>query len=264
MVQQYYTKLIHRITPDGRIELSVRIDTLIASFTMPADTAGSVRRFSYDSRKAEDRRNPDFAHLTALLGTEVRMLVTPDGRIDSVFALRTVVQRLRRLSPDTLPATLDPFLERQIAEQMYRPLQQEYLAFPTGPIDSTRSWRHEYQDVIASLFPTQNTAEYRILGARTAGERPTLEIAARLRSHVQKRQIQEGQLQAELRRESLSGSGRILIDARQGYTIAKEVHVVSRFEVLVRDTLQKQEESFRHFASSHVQFRLAQRGWLKN
>ncbi len=264
IVRQYYTKTIHRIAPDGRIELSVRIDTLIAAFTLPGDTAGHARHFSYDSRKADDRNNPDFAHLTALLGAEVRMLVTPDGRIDSVFGLRTVLDRLRQLSRDTLPAALEPMLEQQLAEQLYRPLQQEYLAFPNTPLDSTRRWQHQYPDVVASLFPTQNVAEYRIVGARKKGDRVILEVDARLRSRPRQRQFQEGALRAELRNEVLSGSGRILVDAQQGYTVSKEVHVSSRFELLVRDTLQQQTEHFRHRASSYVQFRLAQRGWLTN
>lgn len=264
IVRQYYTKTVHRIAPDGRIELSVRIDTLIAAFTLPGDTAGAVRHFLYDSRKSEDRQKPDFAHLTALLGAEVRMLVTPDGRIDSVFGLRSVLDRLRQLSQDTVPAELGPMLERQLAEQLYRPLQQEYLAFPTAPLDSTRRWRHEYADVLASLFPTQNVAEYRIVGARRQEERILLEIDAQLRARLRQRQLQEGSLRAELRNEALSGSGRIVIDARQGYTVAKEVYVSSRFELFIRDTLQQRTEHFRQRASSHVRFQLTQRGWLTN
>jgi hypothetical protein len=262
-IRQYYRKVIRAVHPDGRIELSLRIDTLIATFVGP-DTSGGIRRFTYDSRKESDRKNPDFAHLTALIGTDVRMLVSPDGRIDSVFGLDAVVRRLRQLSPDTLPEQLNPLLERQLEEQMYRPLQQEYLAFPTSAVDSTRTWRHQYPDALASLFPMQNTAEYRIVGVRPMGDREALEIQATLRARPQKRRLNEGGLTAELQGESLSGSGRILIDARQGYTVAKDVYVHSRFEVVIRDTAAQRTELFRQRSSSLVQFRLAQRGWLKN
>jgi len=262
-VQQYYTKIVRAVHPDGRIELGVRIDTLIATFTAP-DTNGKEKRFAYDSRTKESRQNPNFAHLTALLGVEVRMLVTPDGRIDSVFGLEAVVKRFRQLSPDTLPQELTPFLERQLEEQMYRPLQQEYLAFPAQQLDSTWTWRHEYPDALASLFPTRNTAEYRIVGVRRSGNRAVLEIQATLRARVQQRQLQEGSFRAELQRESLAGSGRILIDAERGYTVAKDVGVRTRFEVLVHDTTQQRTERFQQSASSYVQFRLLRQGWSKN
>ncbi|MCS7176288.1 MAG: DUF6263 family protein [Candidatus Kapabacteria bacterium] len=261
-VRQFYRKVIHAIRPDGRIEVGLRIDTLIASFTLP-DTNGTARSFAYDSRSAGDRTNPEFAHLSALLGTEVRMLVTPDGRIDSVFGLDAVLRRLRQLSTDTIPEALEPLMERQLEEQMYLPLQQEYVAFPTAPLDTTRTWRHEYSDVLAAMFPVQNTAEYRIVGARPMGGRQLLEIHAVLRSRPQQRRLQQGPLQVELRQASLSGRGRILADAQQGYTVAKEVRLQSRFEVLLRDTLQQRTENIRQTANSYVEFRLVQRGWLR-
>ncbi|MCS6966500.1 MAG: DUF6263 family protein [Candidatus Kapabacteria bacterium] len=262
-VQQYYRKTVRTIHPDGRIELIVQIDTLIASFAIP-DTAGNIQRFAYDSRSSTDRENPGFAHLTALLGTEVRMLVTPDGRIDSVFGLSAVIQRLRQLSSDTLPEQLNPMLERQVEEQMYRPLQQEYLPFPTSVLDTARTWSHEYPDMLASIFPIRNIAEYHIVGIRSAGNRKALEIRATLRSHPQRRRLQEGRLRAELQRESLGGTGRILVDLEQGYTVTKSVHVQTRFEVILRDTANRHTERFRHNSVSYVQFRLTQRGWLKN
>lgn len=262
LIRQYYIKTIRAVHPDGRIECALRIDSLQAHFTA-SGSSGVLERFRYDSRDSADRTNPNYAHLTALLGTEVRMLITQDGRIDSIFGLEALVKRLRQLSADTLLESLDELMKQRLEEQMYRPLQQEYLAFPTTPLDSSWSWRHEYPDMLASAFPTRNVAEYRIRGIRPAGERRLLEIEAVLRSRPLQRQLRQGTMEATLRNEALSGSGRILVDAQQGYTVSKDIQLQTRFEVLLRDTVQKQSERFRQEASTRVQFQLARQGWSK-
>jgi len=261
-VRQYYLKTIRSLHPDGRIECTLRIDSLQARFAA-SGSSGVLERFSYDSRDSSDRANPNYAHLTALLGTEVRMLVTRDGQIDSIFGLEALLRRIRQLSPDTLPESLDELMKQRLEEQMYRPLQQEYLAFPPEPLDSTWSWRHEYPDMLASAFPMRNVAEYRILGVRPAGDRKLVEIQATLRSRPLQRRLRQGDMEATLRDEALSGSGLILIDAQQGYTVAKDIQLQTRFEVLLRDTVQKHSERFRQEARTRVQFQLVRRGWSK-
>ncbi len=261
-IEQYYTKTVRAVHPDGRIECSLRIDSIRAHFTA-AGTTGVLERFAYNSADSSDRNNPNYAHLTALLGTDVRMLITPDGRVDSIFGLEAVLQKLRRLSPDTLPESLDELMKQRLEEQMYRPLQQEYLAFPTEPLDSTWSWRHEYPDVLASVFPTRSIAEYRIIGTRPARTGTLLDIEASLRSQPLQRRLRQGSLEASLQKEALSGSGRILVDAQRGYTVAKNITLQTRFEVLLRDTLQKQSQRLQQEAYTRVQFQLAQQGWSK-
>jgi hypothetical protein len=259
-IWQYYTKTVRRVYPDGRIELGVRIDTLAAMFVTP-DSLGAPQRISYDSRRREDRQNPNFTHLNALLGAEVRMLVSPLGQIDSIYGLEPIIRRLMRGVADSIPPQLMAALSQRIEEQIYRPLQQEYLAFPSGRIDTSRSWAESYPDALASIFPTRNTARYVIVGEQLLEGRRALEIAAQLRTEVLQRRQQEGALRAELRNERLSGGGNILVDAQEGYTVRKSLRLRMQFEVVLQDTARASTENFRQATATHVEFGLARRGW---
>lgn len=241
----FYTKTVKSIKSDGTIEMTVRYDSIRLKNDYP-DLQDSTKRTvsAYNSSNKADRGNQEFNQYNGILGEDVTILVSSDGKIREISGLTPLLSKIFGKMKDSLNAQQQEQALDQIRTQLYmRPLSQEYQSFPDGGIvDSTHTWSHSEKSPLSGVFLVSNTITYNLSAVKNVGPRKAAFVSAKLISKIENTAPKQGTLSFTLHQSDISGSGETIIDVEKGYTILKKNSISTLIDATMTDTKSKQSK----------------------
>lgn len=218
---QYFTQKVTDVKKDGRIELSIRYDSIIVNnLTVSPKMRNEV---TFDSRKKEDKVNPDYKQYNAIIGAEVTVLVKPNGEIEDIMGHKAVLEKALGNSKDSLTAQQREMFENQLKNEIYLvPLQQEFQFYnDNGLIDSSQSWFRENMIPIAGIFPAKSTLMYKIENVREVNGKKIATISSNITTDIAKKKLSQNSVEFVLKNSTITGVGKSMVDVEKGTTIYK-------------------------------------------
>lgn len=241
----YYTKTVKAVKSDGSVEISVRYDSIRLSNNYP-DMQDSTKRASssYNSTNKADRENKEYSQYNGIIGEDVTMLVSKDGRITEISGLTPLLSKIFGAMKDSLNPQMQEQALEQIKVQLYlRPLQQEYQSYPDGgAIDSSKSWKRKERSPLSGVFLVDNDIAYHLDAVKNVGTRKAVFISAKLTSKIVNPSQKQGSVAFKLNKSDISGSGETILDVDKGYTITKKNTVNTMIDAILSDAKTKQSK----------------------
>ena len=243
----YYTKRITSVVPDSQITFTFRFDRIVVTTAMQVpDSTGrqATRQLRYNSADTNDRKNPEFAQYSVLIGHDVVIVVDPRGKILDIRNVEPVANKLISLMErDSVSAEERRFITNSIAANTYGLVHtQEFQIYPEKALDSTRSWKNTISAPLLGIFPTENVVTYRLEKVLDMKGRRVAEISGSLSSRVLKRQEANPYGTLTLKSGGIQGASKHLVDLEKGFTVFKKSSLRVDAEVsAVRSDSQKTE-----------------------
>ncbi|MDZ4744392.1 MAG: DUF6263 family protein [bacterium] len=227
--QHGYTKRIKSKRADGNFEIGVTFDSISAGFSIKNMISGEVLREdgfkSSDTAALKDPRNLSY---TAVLGVEVTMIVTPKGKVQEIIGASTIVNRMIPKGQE-MPPEQKARMQEQVETAMFGAFsEQEYLRFPDNVLDTSASWSTSTSTVLGDLFTVESTNTYKINTVKKVKGLRIAEVGATVVGAIKARIIPpEYRVSVKVKKSSITGTGKTVIDLDKGYTITKsnEVHM---------------------------------------
>lgn len=224
-----YTKRIKAIRSDGSFDIGIVVDSIEMSAVVRNTNNGSVLYEQYyNSSDSTNRNDPQRIHLSAILGEEITLILTPQGRIQEISGVSTIANKIKAAVPTISDAEM-PALSRQIEASVFAMLvEQEYMRFPTTALDSTRSWTSSNSTPVMDFFQAASTATYSIRSVRSVKGHRLATIDARLAGAITALPTPKGSpVAVQVTKGEISGSGTIVIDADKGHTVKKDNQITT-------------------------------------
>lgn len=236
--QHTYTKRIKSKRADGNFEIGITFDTISTGFTMKNMLTGQViRQESFTSSDTVQLKDPRNLSYSAVLGVEVTMIVSPQGKVQEIIGASTIVNRM--IPPgQQVPPERKEMMKQQVEAAMFGAFsEQEYLRFPESPLDSTQSWKTSTATVLGDLFTVESTNTYRVSTVKKVKGLRIAEVAASVVGAIKARQIPpEYHVSVKVKKSMISGTGRTVIDLAKGYTIMKSNEVNMEVDAVITNS----------------------------
>jgi hypothetical protein len=242
-IESFYTKNIVAIRSGGSIEMTVRIDSLFVSNTMPDPTQSNKPIVkTYNSRNKKDRENPDLRDFTSILDEDIRIILDSKGRVEEIGGLTPIVNKILGDKRDSVSPDIKSRITTGLESQVFRlTIASEIIPFPDSPIDSTLSWTRQEVNPLSGLFRSTSRSTYKIASVKKVGDKRVGIIKAQLSAEVLKPKESNGVVEMSLSSSSIGGDGEMMIDLDKGYTISKKTQVLSDLNGAVKEIKTKQE-----------------------
>lgn len=251
----YYTKTIKEAKPDGTIDMSVRMDSIRIKSVYPNPAMpGTPVETTYNSQDSAQRNSPQFRQFSGIIGEDVRVLVSPKGKIEEISGLTPILNKILGKQKDSVPpGDKDQMLE-QLKYQLYQaPLQNEYQTFPdNGTVDSSQSWSRTDISALSGVFKVKNSVHYSISSVKNIHGRKAALIKATLNAEVVNPNVEQGTVKFKLNESSISGEGESLIDLATGTTIYKKNKVNTMINATMNETKTKQSQTAKQLLSTTI------------
>lgn len=242
-ITSYYTKTINALRSGGSIEMTVRIDSLFISNSMPDPTKpGQTMVKTYDSRKKADRENPDLRDFSAVIGEDVRIILDSKGRVEEIGGLTPIINKILGDKRDSVAPEIKSRITSSLEGQMFRlTVASEVIPFPDKSLDSSYSWTREEVNPLSGLFRANSRSTYKLSNVKKVGDKRVGMIGAKLYAEVLKPRETNGNVEMSLSSSSIGGDGEMIIDIDKGYTIKKNTQVMSDLVGSIKDLRTKNE-----------------------
>lgn len=242
-IESYYTKNIMAIRSGGSIEMTVRIDSLYVSNSIPdASQPGKTIVKTYNSRNKKDRENPDLRDFTAVLDEDIRIILDSKGRVEEISGLTPIVNKILGDKRDSVAPEIKARITSGLESQVFRlTIASEIIPFPDSPIDSTLSWTRQEVNPLSGLFRSTSRSTYKITSVKKVGDKRIGIIKAQLAAEVLKPKESNGVVEMSLSSSSIGGDGEMMIDLDKGYTISKKTQVLSDLLAAVKEIKTRNE-----------------------
>ncbi len=232
----YYTKRITSVIPDSQITFTLRFNRIVVTSTaMLPDSTGKpvARTIRYNSADTNDRKNPNFAQYSVLIGHEVVMVITPQGKVLDIRNVEPIADQLIKvMERDSVSAEERRFITGSIATNTYGMVHvQEFQIYPQKKLDSTRSWTNTLPAPLLGIFPTENVVTYHIDKVLDMKGRRVADISGSLESKVLDRQAKNQYGTITLKSGGITGSSKHLVDLEKGFTVLKKSSLLIDAEV---------------------------------
>ncbi len=228
---QYYTQKVTDIKKDGRIELSVRYDSVIVNnLSVSPKTRSELR---YDSRNKEDRANPEYKQYNTIIGAEVTILVKPNGEIEDIMGHKSLLDKILGDKKDSILGLQREMLENQLKNEVYLvPIQQEFQFYnDNGVVDSSQSWFRENMIPIGGIFPAKSRIVYKIENVREVNGKKIATISGNISTDISKKKLSQNSVEFVLKNSIISGVGKSMVDVEKGTTIYKSNTIIMVLDV---------------------------------
>ena len=228
---QYFTQKVTDIKKDGRIELSIRYDSVIVNnLTVSPKMKNELR---YDSRNKTDRENEEFKQYNAIIGAEMTVLVRPNGEIEDIMGHKALLAKILGNKKDSVSAQQKEMLENQLKNEVYLvPLQQEFQFYnDNGEVDSSQSWFRENMIPIGGIFPAKSTINYKIENVREVNGKKIATISGNITTEISKKKLSQNSVEFVLKNSNISGVGKSMVDVEKGTTIYKSNTIIMELDV---------------------------------
>lgn len=252
----YYTKRITAVIPDSMITLTMRFDRIVMNSVVPSrDSTGKMVSLSvrYNSADPADRKKANFMRYTALIGHEAVLKITPRGDIIDIKNVEPVAEKIIAAFQDSLTSDQKKVVTQEISVNAYAMVhRQEFQVYPEKPLDSTRTWKANYDAPLAGIFPTQNVVTYKLDRVISMKGRNVADIKATLKSNVLEKKRSNTYGSIVLKSGNISGGSKHLVDLDKGFTIFKKYTLSVDVEVITTDNQTKQSQTTKQKTSSDI------------
>ncbi len=248
-----YTKRIKAIRSDGSFDIGVVVDSIqMHAVVRNITTKAVLYEQHYNSADSAQRNDPQRIHLSAILGEEVTLILTPQGRIQEISGVSTIVNKIKAAVPTISDAEL-PALSNQIEAAVFAMLvEQEYMRFPTAALDSSRSWTSSNSTPVMDFFQATSTANYAIRSVRSVKGLRLATIDARLTGAITALPAPKGSpVTVKVTKGEVTGTGTVVIDAHKGHTVKKDNAITTN----VVGVLSQPSTGLRQPVSQHTSMR---------
>lgn len=245
-ITQTYTKIIRKINPDGSVEMSIRIDSMIVNEKGPnPQKPGETMSMQFNSGKAADRKNPDFVQYSSIIGAEVVANVSKFGKVEEVLGLNAIVNQMLGAKKDSIPEKMKEQLMQQVKAQFFQmPMQQEYQTFPDeGDLKGSKTWTKVDVIPVSGILTVTNTVTYTLGSIHQFNGRKVAIVNAVLTATTEIPKSLPKGIAFTLNSSRFEGAGKTIVDIETGETLLKNNDVVTELDAVVKDANsgQKQE-----------------------
>jgi hypothetical protein len=160
----YYTRIVRSTRSDGSYETVLRFDSITVSGTIRnMRTGATLMEQSYRSSDTTAVNRKRFPQFSSLIGEEVLVYISPDGRVQQVGDVSPIVRKIALASSQPMPPAALEQVAAQLKNGIYAAFTlQEFVPFPKQPIDSSGTWVNEQQSPLSEIFTVLTRATYSI------------------------------------------------------------------------------------------------------
>lgn len=217
----YFTQVIERREPNGRIHLRMRYDSIRLEQRYWQGDSAAVQVVRYNSARQADRQDQRFDMLTAAIGKDIRAAISSVGAIEKISGAGEILRTLLGTHVDTLTREQRQQLERQLEAELYaQALAQQFLLLPESSLDSSRTWSRSIPQQVPPLFVATAKATYRLDSLERRQGDSLLLISAILDGKIQLIPAVDKQ-GVVLRTGTVRGSARGALSTRYGLMVGR-------------------------------------------
>lgn len=237
-ITQTYTKVIKNINPDGSIEMSIRIDSMIVNEKGPnPQKTGETMTLKYNSGNSADRKNKDFIQYNSVIGAQVTANVSKLGKVEEVLGLNSIVNQMLGAKKDSIPEKMKDQLMQQVKAQFFQlPMQQEYQTFPDkGEMGNGMNWTKVDVIPVSGILTVTNSVTYSMGAIHEYNGRKVAVIKAVLTAKTEIPKNLPKFIEFSLNKSKFEGTGSSIVDVETGETILKKNDVLTEMDAKIKD-----------------------------
>lgn len=237
-ITQTYTKVIKNINPDGSIEMSIRIDSMIVNEKGPnPQKTGETMTLKYNSGNSADRKNKDFIQYNSVIGAQVTANVSKLGKVEEVLGLNSIVNQMLGAKKDSIPEKMKDQLMQQVKAQFFQlPMQQEYQTFPDkGEMGNDMNWTKVDVIPVSGILTVTNSVTYSMGAIHEYNGRKVAVIKAVLTAKTEIPKNLPKFIEFSLNKSKFEGTGSSIVDVETGETILKKNDVLTEMDAKIKD-----------------------------
>lgn len=240
-----YTKRVKRVLADGSFEVGFTFDSIKVVRSTKKISGDVLESVTYSSADSAQKKSPDFKQFAAILGTEVNITYTTDGKVQEISGVNAIVNTLLKDFPQQVSDQQKAQLAAQIENTVYSVYaQQEMLTYPTSAIDSAGQWHFEQSSPIGSGLVTSNKVNYKIASVKSINNRKVAMVEGIMQGEISAMPIPKGTpLTIKVLNSEVSGSTSSAIDINSGTTIRKQHEVKIQATVQATSTQNNQKQT---------------------
>jgi hypothetical protein len=188
---------VRAVNPDSTVDLSFWIES--AKIDQQADTSHII----YSSTDAAQKKDLRFAHLTNIIGKELKAKISSDGRPRSLTGLEEVVEDIMKAMPDSIRNDrVKSFRAQQVQAVMSDAIGKLIIFLPTRKIAKDSIWKETFDQNIPVtaqvMFPGTVSGSEIVRGFEERAGKVVAVLEANSTSTPKKTVIEEGQAKATL------------------------------------------------------------------
>ncbi|MBU3678383.1 MAG: hypothetical protein FGM32_02085 [Candidatus Kapabacteria bacterium] len=232
-----YTRTVRSIRSDGSFETVMRFDSISVSAVVSNGRTGQkLVEQSYRSSDTSADVKSRFPQFSALIGEEVLVYLTSDGRVQQVGDVTPIVKKITASSQQQVPPAALEQLASQIKASIYASFSlQEFVPYPKQEIDSAGRWVNEQVTPLSDIFSLTTTATYTIERIYELNNRHLGVVSANVVGNVRVAPLPKGSpLSITVSSSSITGESKALMDIDRGYTISKKNRITMNMTARVR------------------------------
>ena len=232
-----YTRTVRSVRSDGSFETVMRFDSIrVSAVISNARTGQKLVEQSYRSSDTSAEVKNRFPQFSALIGEEVLVYITPDGRVQQVGDVSPIVTKIVATSPQPPPSAALEQLASQIKASIYAMFSlQEFVPYPKQEIDSAGRWVNEQVTPLSDIFSLTTKAVYTIERIYELNNRHLGVVTANVVGNVRVAPLPKGSpLSIAVSSSSITGESNALMDVDRGYTISKKNRITMNMTARVR------------------------------
>lgn len=221
----YYTRTVRSTRSDGSYETVLRFDSITVTGTIRNVRSGAtLMEQSYRSSDTSAANRKRFPQFSSLIGEEVLIYISPDGRVQQVGDVSPIVRKIAMASQQPMPPAALEQVAAQLKNGIYAAFTlQEFVPFPKQPIDSSGTWVNEQQSPLGEIFTVLTRATYAIDRVYDLKGRRIGAVTANVVGSIRAIPLPKNSpLTIDLQTSQISGSSSAVMDVDRGYTVSKK------------------------------------------
>ena len=221
----YYTRMVRSTRSDGSYETVLRFDSITVTGTIRnVRTGATLMEQSYRSSDTSAVNRKRFPQFSSLIGEEVLVYISPDGRVQQVGDVSPIVRKIALASTQPMPPAALEQVAAQLKNGIYAAFTlQEFVPFPKQPIDSTGTWVNEQQSPLSEIFTVLTRATYSIDRVYDLKGRRIGAVTANVVGSVRAIPLPKNSpLSISLQTSQIAGSSSAVMDVDRGFTVSKK------------------------------------------
>jgi hypothetical protein len=214
---------VRAVNPDSTVDISFWIES--AKIDQQADTSHIV----YSSTNAAQKSDLRFAHLTAIIGKELKAKLKNDGRPVDITGLDKVVEDVMKATPDSLRNDrVKGFRAQQLQSLMSQSVGKLVVLLPLRKVGKDSLWKEMSEDNIPVtreiMFPVSITSTELVRGFEERAGKVVAVLEASSVATPKKMVVEEGQAKASLNSFKAASKGVMRVEDKTGLLLHRTLN----------------------------------------
>ena len=220
----WYTRSVRSVRSDGSYETVVRFDSIAVAAPVRNTRAGvTLMEQTYRSTDTSNDARRRFPQFTSLIGEDVVVYMSADGRVEQVGDVTPIVKKISSLAGQDLTPQMAEQLTAQVKTSVFAAfILQEFVPYPKQGLDSNASWVNEQVSPLSEIFAVETRAAYALSAVYSAKGRRLGVVDATVTGGVRLRPLPAGSpLRVSVSSSAITGSSKAVVDVDRGITVFK-------------------------------------------